>query len=203
MTEVARFFELEHQAIRAEILFCLEQRISMLSYGFAGIGAMTAGGVGALSKDIGESFPLLAPAIFGILIPASTILIWNFWMNESARVRRASQYLWYIEKKCNNLTGINALEWEHHLRRDDKYTHSYRLYELMTIYCHLFSYCSVVLATYLLIRAYAPATSLMIPAGIETAIFGYSVWAGLNRAAKLDEDYRGEITSPLAAVRTE
>lgn len=90
----------EYKALREEILLSLNSSMSTVTYLAGALAALAAFGVGR-----GE----LRPGVFGLLIPAATIVgIW-VWMGELHRLRRASFYLSCLEP-------ILGLKWEEWLR---------------------------------------------------------------------------------------
>ncbi len=111
----------EYKAVRAEIILCLEGRVSIVSLGFAAIGALLAGGVAALSRE--KPYWLASALIIGIGVTLTSIYVLDVWTAETGRLLRASNHNCYLEKKINDLFAgsVKPLEWEHRLRTDENY----------------------------------------------------------------------------------
>jgi hypothetical protein len=105
----------EYKAVRAEIILCLEERVTIVSFGFAAIGALLAGGVAALSR--GKENWFLAALVFG-LVTLTSLYVFNVWIVASQRLARASYHNYALEMKINNLypKDVPPLEWEHNVR---------------------------------------------------------------------------------------
>ena len=114
----------EYKAVRAEIILCLEERVTIVSFGFAAIGALLAGGVAALSR--GKENWFLAALVFG-LVTLTSLYVFNVWIVDSQRLARASYHNYALEMKINNLYpgDVHPLEWEHNVREK---TGNYKLF---------------------------------------------------------------------------
>jgi hypothetical protein len=80
----------EYKAIRAEIILCLERRITLLSYGLTAIGILTAAGVAALTGP--HPSATAASPVFLLAIPFSSTFVLDIWFTETQRVRRGFQW---------------------------------------------------------------------------------------------------------------
>jgi hypothetical protein len=111
----------EYKALRAEIILSLEGRVSIVSLGFAAIGALLAGGVAALTRD--KPYWLASALIIGIGVTLTSIYVLDVWTAETRRLLRASNHNCYLENKINDLFpgNVKPLEWEHRLRNDEAY----------------------------------------------------------------------------------
>lgn len=108
----------EYKAVRAEINQCLQNRVSILSLGFAALGAIVAGGI---SVSAGEKPKWIASAlIIGIGATLTSLYVCNLWTEESQRLQRASFHNYYLETKMKALfpDQVAPLEWEHLVRTD-------------------------------------------------------------------------------------
>lgn len=111
----------EYKAVRAEIILCLEGRVSIVSLGFAAVGALLAGGVAALSRD--KPYWLASALIIGIGVTLTSLYVFDVWTVETRRLARASDHNCYLEKKINKLFPgeVKPLEWENRIRNDENY----------------------------------------------------------------------------------
>jgi hypothetical protein len=106
----------EYKAVRAEIMLCLEERVTIVSFGFAAIGALIAGGVAALSR--GKENWFLAAFVLGLGVSLTSLYVFNLWIVDSQRLARASYHNYALEMKINKLYpgDVLPLEWEHNVR---------------------------------------------------------------------------------------
>lgn len=116
-SESFNWFAEEFRALRAEVILCLERRSTILSYGFASIAAIWTSGVVVLEKS-----RFLFVIIMIIVAPLFLWFCMNMWLTETRRLRRASRYIWYLEKKIYLLEypfkhNMKPLEWEGNLRK--------------------------------------------------------------------------------------
>lgn len=111
----------EYKALRAEILLCLQSRVSVVSLGFAAIGALFAGGVAAMSRE--RPYWFFSALTIGVAVTLTSLYVYDFWIAETRRLARASNHNCKLEEKINNLFpgNVKALEWEHKVRKDPSY----------------------------------------------------------------------------------
>jgi hypothetical protein len=106
----------EYKALRAEILLCLERRITIISYGLAAVGVLVGAGIAAVYYDK----IVLAALVFLGVLPVTAVYVLDIWLAETRRARRASRYNWYLEKKLAAIMSATPshlpLEWEARLR---------------------------------------------------------------------------------------
>ncbi len=108
----------EYKALRAEIILCLESRVSIVSLGFAAIGALLAGGVAAISRD--KPYWFVSALTIGIAVTLTSLYVFDVWIVETRRLARASYHNCQLEDKISNLFpgNVKPLEWEHRVRTD-------------------------------------------------------------------------------------
>ena len=106
----------EYKALRAEIILCLESRVSIVSLGFAAIGALLAGGIAAMSRE--KPYWFVSALIIGVAVTLTSLYVFDVWMVETRRLARASNHNCQLEDKINNLFpgDVKTLEWEHQVR---------------------------------------------------------------------------------------
>ena len=111
----------EYKALRAQIILCLESRVSIVSLGFAAIGALLAGGVAAMSRERPNWF--VAALTIGVAVTLTSLYVFDVWTVETRRLARASYHNCQLEKKINKLVAGNVkpLEWEDRVRNDAAY----------------------------------------------------------------------------------
>lgn len=135
----------EYRAIRAEVILCLERRITILSYGFTAIGAILAAAI-SIWRENKEIFVLA-------MIFINPTICWfslQMWLTETRRLRRASHYLWRLEIKASllneyNNNNIKPLEWEGRLRYPgshgeftEHYSYTILFFYLISVSCSSF-----------------------------------------------------------------
>jgi hypothetical protein len=112
MPELVDVFMEEYKVLRDEIVQSLSSRLQILSFGLATVGVLVAGATTALSR--GET--RVAPIVLLVMVPAACLATEEIWYSEVRRGRRASWYLWGLERKINSQLSARALEWEGGLR---------------------------------------------------------------------------------------
>lgn len=108
----------EFRALRAEVVLCLERRVTILSYGLAAIGVLL-GGVAA--SQTASSPSVLAGAVLSGVAAHVCQFVLVIWLSETRRVRRASQFLYGVELRINAWLprGIGGMSWESGIRSSD------------------------------------------------------------------------------------
>ena len=106
----------EYKMVREEINLCLQNRFTVLSLGFAALGAILAGGVTVASGDKPRWF--ISALIIGVGANLTSLYICNLWIEETQRLQRASYHNYYLESKLQDLTPGQPMpiEWEHRVR---------------------------------------------------------------------------------------
>jgi hypothetical protein len=106
----------EYKAIRGEIILCLGERVTIVSFGFAAIGALLAVGVSAATRD--RPLWVLAAMIFCVGVSLTSLYVLDVWNVESQRLARASYHNYSLELKLQRLLpgDVTPLEWEGRLR---------------------------------------------------------------------------------------
>jgi len=109
----------EYKAVRAEIVLCLQSRVTIVSLGFAAIGVLLTGGVFALTRD--DPHWLVSAIIIGFGLTMTSLYALDVWIGETQRLARASYHNCYLELKINRLfpPAVVPLEWEEKIRSDD------------------------------------------------------------------------------------
>lgn len=109
----------EYKAIREEIILCLGERVTIVSFGFAAVGALLAGGMAVLGREKERWF--VSSIVIGVVVPLACLYVLDFWTVETQRLARASYYNHYLELKLKNLCkgNILPLEWEQRTRDKD------------------------------------------------------------------------------------
>ncbi len=109
----------EYKAIRAEITQSLESRVNILSFGFAAVVALLAGGVAALSSEKKKQW-FVSAMLIGVGATMTSFFVIDAWKVETQRLQRASYHNYYLELKLSRLFpgDIAPLEWEQRVRTD-------------------------------------------------------------------------------------
>lgn len=98
----------EYKRLSQEIDSTLTRRLQVLEFGLAIVGAVTGFGLSASSPT---SYLVLA-----IVVPASCFMVVSLWLSELRRTRRASWYMYGLERRVNSLLGCRTLCWEEDIR---------------------------------------------------------------------------------------
>lgn len=106
----------EYKALRAEIILCLDRRVTIVSLGFAAVGVLLAAGVSLLSRE--KDNWLSSSLIIGIGVTLTAFYVFDVWMVETQRLARASAHNYYLEEKLKKLYpgDVMPIEWEHRIR---------------------------------------------------------------------------------------
>lgn len=107
----------EYETLRQEILTAMSNRISILSFGLASIGAIFTASIAIYSTNNA----LLSGLALTLAIPAISIFILFIWLGEYQRMQRAGKFLAGLEKRINEKATMKLLSWETDLRA--KHTH--------------------------------------------------------------------------------
>lgn len=112
----------EYRALRAEILQTISERFRILAFGLAGMGVLIVFGGGLFSTLADDStYAVVVGAdirtwVLAVVVPLVAILVYVSWLSEVQRGRRASQYLWGVERTINALSGKILHHWEESIR---------------------------------------------------------------------------------------
>jgi hypothetical protein len=125
----------EYETLRAEVLATLGHRLQVWSFGAAAIAVLVAGALTAVAENTGDSaIHICAGIVMAIVVPLLSLAVLHTWLAEVRRGRRASWYLWGIERRLNESLGVRALGWEEDLRRADyPQMHLSRSYHASTV----------------------------------------------------------------------
>ncbi|MFH1382026.1 MAG: hypothetical protein ABIH70_03945 [Chloroflexota bacterium] len=104
MDEVTLIME-EYKRLSDEIGRTLINRITIIGLGLAAQGAI----LGLTSNE-------LRPISVGFIVPCVAFLTIFLWASEVRRGRRASWYLWGLERRINEKMGEYVLRWEEEIR---------------------------------------------------------------------------------------
>lgn len=109
----------EYKALREEIILCLGERVTIVSFGFAAVGALIAGGMAVLGR--GKERWFVSSIVIGVVVTLTCLYVLDVWTVETRRLARASYYNHYLELKLKNLYkgNILPLEWEQRTRDKD------------------------------------------------------------------------------------
>lgn len=102
----------EYKRLTNEIERTLVNRLTIVGLGLATIGVILGIGV----KEFRENSTLLPATALGIMIPGAAFMTVFLWMSEIRRGRRASWYVWGLERRINQELGRRALRWEEAIR---------------------------------------------------------------------------------------
>jgi len=103
----------EYDTIRQEILTSMNNRVSILSFGLAIIGAIFTATI-AVSTTSGSS--LLSSLMLVFAVPAINSFILFMWLGEYQRMQRAGKFLVSLEDRINKMASTRLLTWETNLR---------------------------------------------------------------------------------------
>ncbi|MGA2916014.1 MAG: hypothetical protein ABSE89_08325 [Sedimentisphaerales bacterium] len=188
----------EYKAIRAEILLCLERRITIISYGLTSVGVLVGAGVTSLNYSHSE-FAIL---VFLVVLPVTALYVLNIWLAETHRVRRASHYNWYIEKKLAAVEEFadKPLEWESRIHDKNDPHRRFKHYNYTVCYFSLLFAISVGVGLYLLLTSKLPKVSLGYRSIICIVVavgFGiFILWWHIKKAQGLIDKFDEEPTYP-------
>jgi hypothetical protein len=103
----------EYEAIRQEILVAMNNRISILSFGLATIGAIFTASIAVSATG---TYSVLASLMLILAVPGINSFVLFMWMGEYQRMMRAGRFLFELEAKINKMAEADVLMWETQLR---------------------------------------------------------------------------------------
>jgi hypothetical protein len=103
----------EYEIIRQEILTSMNNRVSILSFGVAIIGAIFTASIAVFTKS---DYSLLPSLMLIFAVPAITSFILFMWLGEYQRMQRAGKFLVELERRINEMVSSKVLTWETNLR---------------------------------------------------------------------------------------
>jgi hypothetical protein len=106
----------EYETLRQEILAAMTNKISILSFGLATIGAVFAASVVISGGD-----SILPGLILSITVPLISNFVLFMWLGEHQRIQRAGKFLVGLEKRINDEASKNLLTWETSLREQQRH----------------------------------------------------------------------------------
>ena len=103
----------EYKRLSDEVGKSLTNRITVLGVGLAAVGVL----LGFAVKG-SENSQLELPAVaLGLMVPGTCFLTLFIWASEVRRGRRASWYLWGLERRINSQMNQRLLRWEEDIRK--------------------------------------------------------------------------------------
>jgi heme/copper-type cytochrome/quinol oxidase subunit 4 len=103
----------EYETLRQEILATMNNRVSILSFGLAGIGVVFTA---SLATDSTNAHPLFSSLVLVLAVPAISNFVLFMWLGEYQRMQRAGKFLVELENRINTETSKELLTWETKLR---------------------------------------------------------------------------------------
>jgi len=102
----------EYKSLRDEISKTLVNRLTIISLGLVAVGAL----IGFAAKNPDGESTIISALVLGIMVPATAFMAVFLWISEVRRGRRASWYLWGLERRINKELGKRVLRWEEDIR---------------------------------------------------------------------------------------
>ena len=161
----------EYEAIRQEILVAMGNRISILSFGLATIGAVFTA---SIAVSVTDNYSLLASLMLILAVPCINSFVLFMWMGEYQRMMRAGTFLLDLEGRVNKIAGADVLMWERHLR--SQRLHMKYPYNTTVMLLTVMGIISLVLGLVTLRTSSLTKTSIGIPGlVVHLVIYGYAV----------------------------
>ncbi|WP_434683845.1 hypothetical protein [Pseudanabaena minima] len=104
----------EYDALRQEVLASMTNRISILSFGIAAVGAIFTASIATYTN---QPSSLLISLILTVILPFICAFILFMWLGEYQRMQRAGRFLVELEQKINLEASKEILTWETNLRK--------------------------------------------------------------------------------------
>lgn len=108
----------EYRRLSQEIGGTLTHRHQIIQFGLVFVGVL-------VTFALESNDPVSAPVILTIMIPAACFMVLSLWLSELTRTRRASWYLYGLERRVNNELKYRALRWEEDIRKQGLFTFHY------------------------------------------------------------------------------
>ncbi|HEV2863338.1 MAG TPA: hypothetical protein VGX48_20150 [Pyrinomonadaceae bacterium] len=125
----------EYEAIRQEILTSMNNRVSILSFGVAAIGAIFTASIAVFTSD-----RVLSGLMLTVAVPAIDSFILFMWLGEYQRMQRAGKFLVVLEGKINEMASATLLTWETTLRaRRSHMNYPYNITALLLVVISIIS----------------------------------------------------------------
>jgi hypothetical protein len=102
----------EYRRLAEEISGTFTHRIQIIEFGLAFVGIL----IGYALKVIEDNSTVAAGVVLVFMIPAACFMILSLWLSEVRRTRRASWYMFGLERRVNNELKVRALRWEEDIR---------------------------------------------------------------------------------------
>jgi hypothetical protein len=154
----------EYKALRDEVVRTPSQRLQILSIGIASAAVLFAASINSIAVGNAHIVPGLALLL---VIPSVCWASLDTWIAEATRGRRASFYLWGIERRINRALGERVLAWEEELRkRDDPQMYMFRGH-----YWHVWTVFTAIAAISAAVGGYNIGTAICVG-----ALSGSRIW---------------------------
>lgn len=99
----------EYRRLSKEIENTLTNRLQIIQFGLAFVGIL-------VSYALGTSDSSSSTVVLSFMIPSACFMILSLWLSEVRRTRRASWYMFGLERRVNSELKIRALRWEEDIR---------------------------------------------------------------------------------------
>jgi hypothetical protein len=127
----------EYETIRQEILTSMTNRVSILSFGVAAIGAIFTASIAVFT-----SYSVLSGLMLILAVPAINSFILFMWLGEYQRMQRAGKFLVGLESRINELASSQLLTWETSLRAQRSHMkYPYNITALLLVVISIISIC--------------------------------------------------------------
>lgn len=129
----------EYETIRQEILTSMNNRVSILSFGVATIGAIFTASIAVFEKH-----SMLSGWMLILAVPAINSFILFMWLGEYQRMQRAGKFLVVLESRINQMMAAESqlLTWETSLRAQRSHMkYPYNITVLLLVVISLISIC--------------------------------------------------------------
>lgn len=105
----------EYDTLRQESLDSINNRSQIVSFGLAAVGVFAAA---VFASERAAANAALVRLVFGIGVPAISLLILYIWLGEVERMMRAGEFMVALEQRINRELdpASPTLAWEGHLR---------------------------------------------------------------------------------------
>jgi hypothetical protein len=103
----------EYKRLSDEVGKSLTNRFTVLGFGLAAVGVL----LGFAVKGFENSQIELPAVALGLMVPGTCFLTLFVWASEVRRGRRASWYLWGLERRINGEMKQRLLRWEEDIRK--------------------------------------------------------------------------------------
>jgi hypothetical protein len=129
----------EYETLRQEVLNTMNNRVSILSFGLATIGAIFAASLAIYATSNNVVLPSLT---LSLAVPFICNFVLFMWLGEYQRMQRAGKFLADLEKRINDEVSRQLLTWETLLRSQHQHmTYPYNTTVMLLLAISMISYC--------------------------------------------------------------